>query len=50
MAFVLDASVTVCWAFDDEDHPDAAQHSAESERKKPSCRACGGLRSATFWW
>jgi predicted nucleic acid-binding protein len=25
MAFVLDASVTACWAFDDEDHPVAAQ-------------------------
>jgi predicted nucleic acid-binding protein len=23
MAFVIDASVTACWAFDDEDHPDA---------------------------
>ncbi len=23
MAFVLDASVTACWAFDDEDHGDA---------------------------
>ena len=23
MAFVLDASITVCWAFEDEDHPDA---------------------------
>jgi predicted nucleic acid-binding protein len=23
VAFVLDASVTACWAFDDEDHPDA---------------------------
>jgi len=23
MAFVLDASVTACWAFDDEDHPHA---------------------------
>ena len=23
MAFVLDASVTACWAFEDEDHPDA---------------------------
>ena len=23
MAFVLDASITECWAFDDEDHPDA---------------------------
>jgi len=23
MAFVLDASITACWAFDDEDHPDA---------------------------
>jgi predicted nucleic acid-binding protein len=24
MAFVLDASVTACWAFQDEDHPGAA--------------------------
>ena len=24
MAFVLDASITVCWAFDDENHPDAS--------------------------
>jgi predicted nucleic acid-binding protein len=23
MAFVLDASITACWAFSDEDHPDA---------------------------
>lgn len=23
MAFILDASITACWAFDDEDHPDA---------------------------
>ena len=23
MAFVLDASVTAAWAFEDEDHPDA---------------------------
>jgi predicted nucleic acid-binding protein len=23
VAFVLDASVAACWAFDDEDHPDA---------------------------
>jgi len=23
MAFVLDASITACWAFDDEDHPHA---------------------------
>ena len=23
MAFVLDASITACWAFDEEDHPDA---------------------------
>ena len=23
MAFVLEASITACWAFDDEDHPDA---------------------------
>jgi len=23
VAFVLDASITACWAFDDEDHPDA---------------------------
>ena len=25
MAFVLDASVAACWAFDDEDHPKAAE-------------------------
>jgi predicted nucleic acid-binding protein len=24
MAIVLDASITACWAFDDEDHPDAS--------------------------
>jgi len=24
MPFVLDASIAVCWAFDDEDHPSAA--------------------------
>lgn len=24
MAFVLDASITACWAFPDEDHPDAS--------------------------
>jgi len=24
MAFVLDASITACWAFQDEDHPDAS--------------------------
>jgi len=24
MSFVLDASITACWAFPDEDHPDAA--------------------------
>ena len=24
MAFVLDASITACWAFRDEDHPDAS--------------------------
>ena len=23
MAFVLDASITACWAFEDEEHPDA---------------------------
>jgi predicted nucleic acid-binding protein len=25
MAFVLDASITACWAFQDEDHPDAGR-------------------------
>ena len=25
MSFVLDASVAACWAFDDEDHPKAAE-------------------------
>ncbi len=24
MGFVLDASITACWAFQDEDHPDAS--------------------------
>src|SRR5271169_88145 len=24
MAFALDASITACWAFEDEDHPDAS--------------------------
>jgi hypothetical protein len=24
MTFVLDASITACWAFQDEDHPDAS--------------------------
>jgi predicted nucleic acid-binding protein len=24
MAFVLDASITACWAFEDEDHPEAS--------------------------
>jgi predicted nucleic acid-binding protein len=33
MAFVLDASITACWAFQDEDHPDArlAFHQMRSE-------------------
>ncbi len=29
MAFVLDASTTACWAFEDEDHPDASLAFAE---------------------
>jgi len=33
MAFVLDASVTACWAFDDEDHPTPARLSSECSRR-----------------
>ncbi len=42
MAFILDASVTACWAFDDEDHPDAAEafdRMADEEAVAPS-----------LWW
>jgi predicted nucleic acid-binding protein len=42
MAFVLDASVTACWAFDDEDHPDA---SAAFERMQAEEGVVPGL-----WW
>ena len=38
VAFVLDASITACWAFDDEDHPDAGLVRAE-EAAVPS-----------LWW
>jgi predicted nucleic acid-binding protein len=42
MAFVLDASITACWAFDDEDHPDArlAFHRMRSEEGVVPC----------LWW
>lgn len=42
MAFVLDASITACWAFQDEDHPDARlafQHMRIEEAVVPS-----------LWW
>ena len=45
MAFVLDASVAACWAFDDEDHPLAAR-ALERLRTEPAlvpalCRIAG---------
>ncbi|MGB7762914.1 MAG: type II toxin-antitoxin system VapC family toxin [Bryobacteraceae bacterium] len=42
MAFVLDASITACWAFDDEDHPDA---SLAFERMRTEEGVVPGL-----WW
>lgn len=33
MAFVLDASVTACWTFQDEDHPDAHLASANAHHR-----------------
>ncbi len=42
MPFVLDASVTVAWAFDDEDHPDAAL-ALERIRKDQA-------RVPSLWW
>ena len=43
MAFVLDASITACWAFDDEDHPDAraAFHRMRTEE---------GVGPALWWF
>lgn len=42
MAFVLDASITACWAFQDEDHPDAglAFHQMRTEEAVVPC----------LWW
>jgi predicted nucleic acid-binding protein len=42
MAFVLDASITACWAFQDEDHPDAglAFHRMRDEEAVVPC----------LWW
>jgi predicted nucleic acid-binding protein len=42
MAFVLDASITACWAFQDEDHPDArlAFHQMRSQEGVVPC----------LWW
>jgi predicted nucleic acid-binding protein len=42
MAFVLDASIAVCWAFQDEDHPDArlAFHQIRSQEAVVPC----------LWW
>jgi predicted nucleic acid-binding protein len=43
MAFVLDASATACWAFDDEDYPDA---SAAFDRM----RAEEGVIPSLWWF
>ena len=42
MAFVLDASIAACWAFEDEDHPDArlAFHQMRLEEAVVPC----------LWW
>jgi predicted nucleic acid-binding protein len=42
MGFVLDASITACWAFQDEDHPDAglAFHRMRAEEAVVPC----------LWW
>ncbi|MCL5744901.1 MAG: type II toxin-antitoxin system VapC family toxin [Acidobacteria bacterium] len=42
MAFVLDALITACWAFQDEDHPDAgmAFHRMRAEEAVVPC----------LWW
>ncbi len=42
MAFVLDASVAACWAFDDEDHPLAAR-ALERLRTEPAL-------VPALWW
>ena len=49
MAFVLDASVSACWVFADEDHPmaDVAFSSLQTEEAVVPA-LCGGSKSATF--
>jgi predicted nucleic acid-binding protein len=42
MAFVLDASITACWAFRDEDHPDA-NLALEQMRTEEAVVPC-------LWW
>jgi predicted nucleic acid-binding protein len=42
MAFVLDASIAACWAFDDEDHPAAAQALAAIRTEE--------ARVPSLWW
>ncbi|MGD0634076.1 MAG: type II toxin-antitoxin system VapC family toxin [Beijerinckiaceae bacterium] len=42
MPFVLDASIAACWAFDDEDHPNAA---LALERIRT-----GEAHVPTLWW
>jgi predicted nucleic acid-binding protein len=42
MPFVLDASVTACWAFEDEDHPTAA-NALERLRTDEGC-------APALWW
>src|SRR5208283_1746841 len=42
MAFVLDASITACWAFQDEDHPDASLAFDQT--------GTGGAVVPCLWW
>jgi hypothetical protein len=48
MAFVLDASVSACWAFADEDHPIADVAFSSLQTEEAVVPACGGSKSATF--
>lgn len=55
MAFVLDASITACWAFQDEDHPDAdlAFHRIRTEEAAAPCgwrEASGSLYMTPPIW
>ena len=47
MPFVIDASITACWAFDDEDHPVAALALDRIRADEATVRAYGGSKFAT---